>query len=183
MSPCGASANANHWLGCFSVFTHGFYPNFFTDYYSPPVTFKVTFAPVSQGNLRPTFLLHYEIRIRKFFVVPACSSLQSGCVFRAGYEGAGTEPWKTTPGLQYLRWVCIPRGTLCTRIAAGMFCRCHCPGWLGWYFGNEGSGAAGAQLLAVTSAKQARSAISSSILASSPVCFRLLGPSGRTAWL
>lgn len=55
MAPCGINANANHWPGCFSVFTHGFYPNFFIDYYSASVTAKVTFRPVSQGNLSPTF--------------------------------------------------------------------------------------------------------------------------------
>ncbi|KAM7123354.1 uncharacterized protein J5F26_001413 [Ciconia maguari] len=86
------------------------------------------------GNLRPTFLLHYEVHIRKFSIVPVCSSLQSSCGFHADCEGAGTEPWKMTPGLQYLRWVCSPRGTLCTPIAAD----------------------------------------------SSPICFRALGPSGRT---
>lgn len=95
MSPCGR--NANQWRGCFSVFTRGFYPNFSPDYYSPPVTAKVTFLPVLQGNLRPTFLLHYE---RKFFVAPAYGSLQSSRGFHADYEGGGTEPWKTTLGLQ-----------------------------------------------------------------------------------
>lgn len=55
MAPCGIHANANHWLGYFSVFTHGFYPNFCSDYYSASVNTKVTFRPVSQGNLRPTF--------------------------------------------------------------------------------------------------------------------------------
>lgn len=55
MAPCGICANANHWLGYFSLFTHGFYPNFFTDYYSASVTTKVTFCAVSQGNLQPTF--------------------------------------------------------------------------------------------------------------------------------
>jgi len=144
------------------------------------VTAKVASVPVSWGNSRPTFLLHYEIQVRKFFIVPACSSPQGNRSFHADHEGAGTELWKTTPGLQHIWWVCSARGTPCTRIAAGIFCRCRCHRRLGRYFGNEGSGAAGAQLLAVTSAKQATPAISSSVLDSSPICFRALGPSGRT---
>lgn len=67
MAPCGISANANHWPGYFSVFTHGFYPNFFTDYYSASVTTKVTFRPVSQGNLRPTFSAALWSSCRKIF--------------------------------------------------------------------------------------------------------------------
>lgn len=67
MAPCGISANANHWPGYFSVFTHGFYPNFFTDYYFASVTAKVTFRPVSQGNLRPTFSAALWSSCRKMF--------------------------------------------------------------------------------------------------------------------
>lgn len=89
MSPCGTSVNANHWQGCFSVFTHGFYPNFFADCSSSPVTPKLTFLPVSQGNLRPKFLLHYEVHVGKLFIVPMCSSLQSSGDFHADYEKLG----------------------------------------------------------------------------------------------
>lgn len=138
------------------------------------MTPKVTFLPISQGNLRPTFLLHYEVHVGRLFIVPVCSSLQSSGDFHADYEGARAEPWKMTPGLQYL-WICSPRGTLSTHVAASVFCHSHCWRWLGQYFGNEGRGAAGAQLQALTSTKQSSSVISSSVLDSSPICFRALG--------
>lgn len=77
MSPCG-STNANHWLGCCSVFTCRFYPNFFIDYYFSLVTAKVTFLPVFQGNLRPTLLLDYRSYVKKHSSFGWCTAAYNG---------------------------------------------------------------------------------------------------------
>lgn len=78
MSPCGRSTNANHWLGCCSVFTCRFYPNFFIDYYFSLVTAKVTFLPVFRGNLRPTFLLDYWGHVKKYSSFGWCAAAYNG---------------------------------------------------------------------------------------------------------